>query len=66
MDDEYEHPLIVTEAHWNSIYYDIYKLLKEHSKEGTTDEQLKQLMDGLKNIFTIDESEQLGTTKNLN
>jgi hypothetical protein len=61
-----EHPLILTEAQWNAIYDDIYKLLKEYSKEGTTDEQLKQFMNGMKSIFTIDESQPLYTTKNLN
>ena len=64
--DEYEYPLIITEAQWNAVYDDIYKLLKEHSKEGTTDEQLKQFMNGMKSIFTIDESQPLYTTKNLN
>ena len=58
--------LIVTEEQWNAVYDDIYKLLKEHSKEGTTDEQLKQFMNGMKSIFTIDESQPLYTTKNLN
>jgi hypothetical protein len=44
--------LIVTEEQWNAVYDDIYKLIKEACEVEKTDEELKQIMNAMKSIFT--------------
>ena len=54
--------LIVTEEQWNAIYDDIYKLIKEASEVEKTDQELKEIMNAIKSIFTEPPLDQ----KNLN